>query len=379
MYVASPTPDETLCQVARTLDEMKRVDILERREWTYRHSDADAVKHLFRVTCGLDSMLVGEAQVFAQIKQAYDRATEAGQVGFLLDRLFQAALHVGKRARTETDIGAGAASVSSAAVGLAEKVFGDLSTRTALLIGAGETARLAAEHLVEHGIARLIISNRTPERAEALALAVGAVTLPFEHKLRAIPDADIVLSATSAPEVLLKRSEIEQVMRHRPRRALLMIDLAVPRDIEPSVNQLDNVFLHDIDALKTMVEQNLARRRKEIPKVETIINEELDAFLAWYESLAVTPLIRELREHLDLIRKEHLERYRHQFAEEDRGRLDQFTRTLINKILHKPLTRLRGFPGDAKWCALRLDTVRSLFGLEAVHGEADDSDRDAGE
>lgn len=377
VYLVSPHPEATLGVVTHVLNEMKHVDVMGQTEWTYRFFDSDAVHHLFRVACGLDSMLVGEAQIFSQIKQAYDRASEAGKVGFLLNRLFQAALHVGKRARTETDIGAGAVSVSSAAVGLAEKVFGDLSNRTALLIGAGETARLAAEHLVEHGIAHVIISNRTPERGEALARNVRGVTLPFEQRLRAIPDADIVISATSAPGVLLTQSDIEPIMRHRSRRPLLMIDLAVPRDIDPSINELDTIFLYDIDALTVMVEQNLARRRKEIPKVEAIIRKELGEFLAWYDSLAVTPLIKVLREHLEAIRQEQLRRYEHQFTEEDRTRLDQFTRTLVNRILHQPLTQLRGFPQDARWGNMRLDTVRLLFGLEAEHETPDDPDRDA--
>ena len=376
IYLVSPDPERALRQVARALDEIKRVDVLERGQWTYRHFDADAVYHLFRVACGLDSMLVGEAQIFNQVKDAYEHASKAGQAGFFLNRLFQAALHVGKRARTETDIGVGAASVSSAAVGLAEKVFGDLRARTALVIGAGETARLAAEHLVERRIGWLVIANRTRERAEALARKLGGRTVPYEDRLSAIPDADIVISATSAPEVILKRQDIAPIMRRRPRRPLLMIDLAVPRDIEPSLNQLGDVFLHDIDALAVMVEQNLARRRKEIPRVEAIIQQELDGFLAWYESLAVTPLIQALREHLEVIRQEQMSRYQHQFTDEDLARLDQFTRTLINRILHHPLTRLREFPRDARWGTLRLDTVRALFGLEASDGRSDDPDRD---
>jgi len=364
VYLVSPNPDKAVAAVRDLLDEIKRTTVMRRPEWTFTHRDAGAMEHLFRVVCGLDSLFVGEAQIFSQVKHAYDLATQAQRVGIVLNRLFQAALHVGKRVRTETEIGAGAVSVSSAAVGLAEKVFGNLNSRTALLVGAGETARLTAEHLAERGIRRLIITNRTLERAHALAERFGAEVIPFGERTNALPDADLLISATSAQEVLFQAADVRQAMRRRPRRPLLVIDLAVPRDIDPAVNELEDVFLHDVDALNVMVEQNLVRRCKEIPRVEEIIGEELEEFFAWYESLAVTSLIMALREHMEAIRQEQIERYQNQFCREDRSRLDQFTRTLVNRILHHPVTRLRTFSRDARWGPVRLDTVRDLFDLE---------------
>ena len=377
LYFVSLEPDSSLPLVREALDQIKGTSLMRRPDLTYARQDSEAVEHLFRVASGLDSLLVGEAQIFGQVKHAYELAAEAGHAGFLLNKLMQAALRTGKRARTETAIGAGAVSVSSAAVGLAEKVFGELGGRKALLIGAGETARLAAEHLVARHVGGLVVANRTRQRAEALAETLGARVLPFEERAAELPDTDILISATSAPEVLFSESAVAEVMSRRPRRPLLIIDLAVPRDVDPAVNRLDNVFLYDVDAFETMVEQNLARRRKDIPHVEAIVREEADAFLAWYESLSVIALIRSFKEHVEAIRQGQLKRYGHQFTDEERERLDQFTRTLLNKVLHRPITRMREYAHDARWGALRMDTVRGLFGLETSNGEPDDPDRDA--
>jgi glutamyl-tRNA reductase len=375
LYLAGRSTESALPGVLEVLDEYKGATVLRNTEWTYTHHDADAVNHLFRVTSGLDSLMVGETQIMTQVKSAYDLAAGSRKLDIVLNRLLQGALHVGKRTRSETDIGVGAVSISSAAVGLAEKVFGELNDRTALLVGAGETARLAAEHLRERKIGRLLIANRTPDRAETLAGAVGGTAVPFDDRASLLQEVDIVISVTGAPTLLFTEQQIADAMRQRPRRTLLAIDLAVPRDIDPAANSFDNVFLYDVDALEVMVEQSLTKRRKEIPKVERIVQAELTEFLEWYESLAVTPLIRELREHLEQIRMEQIDRYGHQFNEKDREQLDQFTRTMMNRILHQPLTRLRDFTRDTQWGALRLDTVRELFGLEDIHGESN-QDRD---
>jgi glutamyl-tRNA reductase len=375
VYIVSADPAHSLHSVAAVIDSAKNANVLENPEWTYTYTDGVAVDHLFKVATGMDSLMVGEAQILTQLKTAYDLACCSRHVGLVLNRLFQGALHAGKRARTETEIGIGAVSISSAAVGIAEKVFDDLRERTALLIGAGETARLAAEHLVERGVGRLIIANRTTERAERLAKRFHASVVPLDERLRVLPDADILISVTSAPTTLFSESDIRVAMRHRARRPLLAIDLAVPRDIDPEVKRLENVFLYDIDALGTMIEQNLSRRRKEVPKVEAIIDEETQSFLHWYDSLSIRPLIRELRSTIDDIRTEHIRRYGHQFTDHDREQLDQFTRTLVKKILHQPLTQLRVIARDSQSGAVRLDTVRELFGLGKQNG-TDDQDRD---
>lgn len=375
VYVVSVDPEHSLRSAADVLDTLKNAHVLGNPEWTYTYADGTAVDHLFRVATGMDSLMVGEAQILTQLKTAYDLACCSQHVGLVLNRLFQGALHAGKRARAETEIGVGAVSISSAAVGLAEKVFDNLRERTALLVGAGETARLAAEHLADRGIGRLIIANRTTERAERLAKRFHASVIPLEDRLRALPDVDILISVTSAATTLFSGDDISAAMRHRARRPLLVIDLAVPRDIDPDVKRLENVFLYDIDALDVMVEQNLVCRRKEVSKVEAIIEEETQGYLHWYDSLSIRPLIRELRSMIDDIRTEHIRRYGHQFTEHDREQLDLFTRTLVKKILHQPLTQLREFARDSKSGAERLDTVRELFGLGNRNGD-DDQDRD---
>jgi len=254
-------------------------------------------------------------------------------------------------------------------------VFGDLSSRKALVVGAGESARLAAENLRDRNVASMLIANRTLDRAVVLAEAVDGEAIAFDARMDLLSETDILVTATSAPDAIFDLSNVQSATRQRSRRPLLILDLAVPRDVDASVNRLDNVFLYDVDALKIMVEQNVRRREKEIPRVEGIIHEELAQFLAWYGSLAVTPLIRALRQQIEEIRREQIGRYGGQFAPEDRETLDQFTRTLVNRILHQPISRLRSFSADARWGAIRLDTVRELFGLEDAHDGSSDPDR----
>jgi glutamyl-tRNA reductase len=336
----------------------------------------EAAAHLHRVASGLDSLVVGEKQILGQVKQAWCDARGADALGSVLDKLFASAVHAGKRARTETEIDAGAVSVASAAVALAVKVCGDLEGRDLVVVGAGETARLAAVHFAERRPSRLRIVNRTRERALALAADVGAEVSPLDSLPEVLGEADVVALATRAPHAVLPAATVAGALRHRPHRPLVLLDLAVPRDVEPEAAALENVFLYPIDALRGLVDQSLARRRREAPRAEAIAREECGRFLAWWRALGATPVVRELREHFERVRAEELARSRRLFSPEEQERFDRLTQSLVNKLLHLPTTRLKSFDPASREGARRLDAVRELFALGASPG-AGEGDREA--
>jgi glutamyl-tRNA reductase len=335
----------------------------EFRESIYALNGRDMVAHLFRVAGSIDSMILGEAQILGQVHEAFEIARRAGTTGPLMHRLLDAAFRVGKRVRTETEIGSGAVSVSSAAVSLAAKIFSDMPERVALLVGSGEAGDLAARHLKEQGIGRLLVTNRTPDRARALAEEIGGEAVPFDDLEGAMVEASILVTATASPIPLIRHEMVHRVVAGRGNRPLLILDIAVPRDVEPSVGNLQNVFLYDIDALQGLVKQNLERRRREIPRVEGIIQHELEQFLKWYGSLDATPVIRELRERFEKIRADEVERHARKFCEKDREQLDLLTRGMMNKFLHEPSVAIRHFHKHGSGSVTRIETVRRLFGL----------------
>ncbi len=329
----------------------------------YVMNGREMVAHLFRVAGSVDSMVLGEAQILGQVHDAFEIARRAGTTGPLMHKLLDAAFRVGKRVRTETEIGSGAVSVSSAAVNLAAKIFSDMPERVALLIGSGETGELAARHLKEQGIGRLLVANRTPERAAVLAKELGGEAVSFEDLESALGRASILVSATSSPVPLVRYEMVRRVVSGRGNRPLLILDIAVPRDVEPSIGDLQNVFLYDIDALQGLVNQNLERRKREIPKVEGIIQHELEQFLRWYGSLDATPVIRELRDRFETIRAEEVDRHAGKFCEKDREQIEALTRSIVNKLLHEPSVAIRHLHKHGGGGATRLEIVRKLFGL----------------
>ena len=257
----------------------------------YAHRDQDAARHLFRVACGLDSMMLGETQILGQVKEALERAQQAGAVGTYLGELFRRAIKVGKRARTETSISKGAMSVGGAAVELAKHIFADLQTCTVLLIGAGKMGADTAKALVQAGARKLLVCNRTFSRAEELALRLKGHAVPFENLLETLPQADIVIASTGAQQYILTKVMVANAVKQRRYRPLFLIDISVPRNIDPEVGDLDNVFLFDIDDLEQVVQEYLEERRKEVPKVEALIEHELKNFTTWLGERKAKPLI----------------------------------------------------------------------------------------
>jgi glutamyl-tRNA reductase len=339
-------------------------------------SSRGAVEHLFYVITGIDSLLIGDNQIFKQVKDSFQIAEEEQFSGVLLKRVFDYAIKAGKRAITETEISEGAVTVSFAAVQLIEKIFSNISKKSALVIGAGETGEIAARHLRDRGIGKLTITNRTPEKAVALAEPVHAKVLPFANFKESLPEYDIILSATSSPDLILTREDIVAAMKKRNYESLVLMDIAIPRDIDPRVKTIDYVFYNDIDSLNIIVEQNLTKRKEEIPRVKKIVEEEADSLFSWYNSLEAAPTIRTLRDYFESIRAEEVDKNKNRFSAEDQEKLDIVTKRIINKILHQPTVELKKFAEshkNAEEAAAKISIIRELFGIDKQNGEGNKS------
>ncbi len=360
--------------VADLLREIKGMDYSgSMGSYFYTYHEPESVRHLFRVACGLDSQVLGEPQITGQVKDALSLAAKVGGSGPVLERLLDAALRSAKRARTETGIGRGPISSAYAAVGLAGKVLGALADKRVLVIGAGEVATLAARHFQEAGVTQYVVANRGRERGETLAGPIAARLVSLEAIPVVLPGADIVIGATSSPLAIVHEPIVRNAMKIRKNRPLLFLDLAVPRDIDPLVAKLPNVFLHDLDALGALVAQSLAHRRAEIPKVEAIVEEELARFLRWHRSLAVKPTLTSFRTHFENVAREELARHRSRFRPEDQAALDALVHGIVQKLLHRPTTRLTRSDEDGARGIARIDAIQDLFGIDA---QEDDADRD---
>ena len=327
------------------------------RPTLYRLRDEAAALHLFRVAAGLDSMVPGEGEILGQVRTAYDLGTTA----MILDRLFRQALYTGRKARVETAIGESPASISSAAAALAEQVFGELRGRKILVIGAGKVGDLAARNLLTRGAEIAWIANRTADRAADLAVRIGGEALPLDALDRQLVEADVVVSSTSAPEWILERAQVERAMRARRGRPLFLIDLAVPRDLDPSIHELDDCYLYDIDDLEAVVAETLAGRRLEAERAEAIVAAEAERFREWQASLRVVPAITSLRARAEEIRAAELDRAKLTGAE--RRAAESVTTAVLNKLLHLPTIRMKQAAAAADG-VIYAEAVRHLFGLE---------------
>jgi glutamyl-tRNA reductase len=331
----------------------------------YIYYDEDAVHHLFRVAAGLDSMVLGEPQILGQITDAYEAALSQGAAGTVLSALFRAAIHAGKRVRTETAIGVNPLSISSVAANLAGQLLGDLSERQVLLIGAGEMGAIAVRALQRRGVANITVANRTYQSAAQLAETWGGRAITFQQLTEAMTLADIIITSTGAPHTILNRDLLEPAMAARPSHPLLIIDIAVPRDVDPDVTELPNVHLHDIDDLQSQAEDNVRERISEIPRAELIVETEMDQFLRWLSSLDVVSTITDLRRQFEEMRQRELERLfnRLELNEHERELVATMSHRLINKILHEPTLRLKQETANGNG-AIYISTMRQLFLLD---------------
>jgi glutamyl-tRNA reductase len=332
--------------------------------------DEAAVAHLCEVACGLDSLVLGESQIQGQVAQAHQEAQAHSAAGPVTNVLFRTALRAGKRARTETAINQHATSISHVAVELALQIFDHLAPKTVTLVGAGEMAELAAKNLVDNGVGKLLVVNRSAGRAAGLARQYGGEALGWERLSQALWRSDIVISSTAAPHAILRPDTVAAAMRMRRNRPLFLIDIAVPRDVDPAVGELTNVFLYDIDDLQRVVEANLAQRRREIPRVQAIVREEVAGFLAWLGARDVVPTIVDLRQHVDRIRQAELDWAMNKLdslSDQERGVVMAFSQRLINKILHQPTIRLKQH-ANSREAYRYTEALRDLFGIDGDPG-----------
>ncbi|HSK66778.1 MAG TPA: glutamyl-tRNA reductase, partial [Anaerolineales bacterium] len=332
----------------------------------YRLQDMDAAQHLFEVAAGLDSLVIGEPQILGQIVHALELSRGQNMAGPVLNRLLESALHAGKRARTETGISRHPASVSSLAASLAEQVVRSIADAQVVIVGAGEMAELAVEALRKRGANRVLVVNRTLERAHGIADRWGAQVTTFESMEAALASADILIASTGAPHIILSAEMVAQAMQTRPQRPLILIDIAVPRDIDPDAANIPHVKLYDIDHLNTKLEHSLAGRIDEVPRVRSILEQEIRDFAEYLQSLDMIPIIADIRQHAEAIRQELLEKTLRRLpdlTEAERDRIEAMTQAMVKKILQAPTQRLRAeasCPHAPEYAAV----ARTLFGLQ---------------
>jgi glutamyl-tRNA reductase len=332
----------------------------------YAYDGAEAVRHVFRVASSLDSMVIGEPQILGQVKTAYTVARSQQATGIILNNLLEQAFHVAKRVRTETAIATAAVSISSVAVELARKIFGDLEGRTVLILGAGEMAELALRHLVDDGVRSILVANRSHDRAVALAEQFHGRAVTFDTFHQEMLEADIVISSTSAPHLILKKEDVQAIILERRHRPIFLIDIANPRDIDPGCNEVDNVYLYNIDDLQSVVSANLKERQREAERAEVIIEREVTVFQAWLRGLDVVPTIVSLRDRVEEIRAAELQKAMSRMGDltpEQRETIASMTTAMINKILHQPMSELRRRAVHQDGHVYSA-VLRRLFGLE---------------
>ncbi|MBC2705387.1 glutamyl-tRNA reductase [Desulfobacula sp.] len=366
-----PETGEQVDKIIAFISQHKKVDISEFKSSLYIHKEDDAIRHLFRVASSLDSMVVGEPQILGQIKQTYRTAVENNASGVLLNRLMHKSFSIAKKVRKETGIGDNAVSISYAAIELANKIFSDLSQKSVMLLGAGEMAELAVEHLISNKVKDIVVANRTFKNAVDLAQKFNGQAVKFEEREDALKDVDIIISSTGATDYVLTETQVKQAMKKRHHHTLFFIDIAVPRDIDPKINTISNAYVYDIDDLKNIVESNIEQRGKETVKAERFIEEAVLKFRKWMESLAIVPTIKALNDKMSAIVeiecKKTLSNPNH-FSQEDIEAIKRMTRAIATRTIHDPILFLRN-TGDHRDDSLYLNVTRQLFNLDIPEEE----------
>lgn len=380
VYVACEHPEATQRDLGRFMSRFHDVPESELAPHLYAHTGIDVARHLFRVAAGLDSLVVGEPQIFGQIKDAFATASRQRSTGSLLNKLFMSSFAVGKRVRAETGLGEGAVSVSYAAISLARKIFGNLHERRVLVVGAGEMAELTAIHLQSQPVAHIVVANRTLARAEALARKVGGTAAEWSALDDELIQADIVVTATGAQNAVISADSIGAVMRARRNRPLFVVDIGLPRDVDPAAGELEQVFLYNIDDLRAMISENLARRQEQTTHAEAMIGREVDQFAIWQRSRGTIPTVVALRRRFEAVRQAELERLTpklHGLSADARAQVEEVTRLLVQKLLLAPTAQLKAAPDEAT-AARYSEALTQLFELEEprpTDGAIDQGDR----
>jgi glutamyl-tRNA reductase len=366
LYVVCEQPSDAVDDLVRFIADFHHVPAEQIRPHLYSHIDHEVARHLFRVSSGLDSMVVGEPQILGQIKEAYSVATTVQTAGPLLNKLFHWAFGVGKRVRSETALAEGAVSVSFAAVTLARKIFGDLHGRRVLVVGAGEMGKLTAIHLKAQGVATVVITSRTLAHAQQLAEEVGGTVAAWDSLPQALLDSDIVITSTGSSKPILSKAQVKDAVPASRTRPLFVIDIAVPRDVDPRAAEIEQVFLYNIDDLQSIVRENLQKRGHEVSRAEQIVEEEVSKFATWHRSREAVPTIVALRQRFEAVRRSELERLEPKLSSlppEARNRVEDVTRLIIEKLLLQPTEQLKR-TDDSERVAQYTEALTRLFGLD---------------
>ncbi|MEW6441045.1 MAG: glutamyl-tRNA reductase [bacterium] len=372
-YFVADEPSQGEEALRRLLRDRFGLDPAECERYLYRYGTGEAVAHLFRVTSGMDSMVIGEPQIAGQVKDAYRHAIEQETAAAIFNRLLHRSLFVSKRVRTETELASRAVSVSYVAVELAKKIFGELRDRTVLLLGAGEMAELAARHLTAQGIGEMLVASRTLEHACKLAAEMGGRALPMGALDEHLPRVDILICSTAAPQYVLDARRVREALRGRKHKPMFLIDIAVPRNIDPQVNEIENVYVYDMDDLQNVLRANMEERKRELKRAEAIVQEEVRQFRVWLNTLGLVPTIVALKAHADQIRRQELQEafsiLKSPLSQELRAVMEGMSEAIVNKILHDPITELKKAEklGEAGPLA---DALRRLFSLKADRGHS---------
>ena len=365
--------EKGLWQLKRFMSDYHNIPMEGLDEHLYTYTSEDAARHIFRVASGLDSMVLGEPQIFGQVKDAYGYALQHRTAGVIINKLFHKAFSVAKRIRTETKIGSSAVSISYAAVELAKKIFGTLEGKSVMLIGAGEMAELAAKHLLSNGVQEIIVANRTYERAIEMAKGFNGTPIMFREFPHYLKRVDIVIASTAAPKYIIRPEQIDEVIKERKNRSMFFIDISVPRNVDPLINNIDNIYLYNVDDLQGVIEANLKERAKEAKAAEVIIDEEIKNFYRWVKSLDVVPTIVALKKKIEDIRKGEVEKALsglNGLQEKDIQVIDAMTKAIVNKIVHDPVTHLKKEANKVEG-DFYIEAARRLFDLNTEEVEVE--------
>ena len=366
IYARANSQDSAIKSIKQFICDFHQLSLVELEDHFYSYRNKEAIEHLFRVSSSLDSMILGEAQILGQVKEAYSLARDLRSTGLVLNQLFEKAFSIAKKVREETGIAERSVSISSAAVELAQKIFDDLENHTVMLVGTGEMAELAAKHLISYGVKTVYVTSRTYDRAVNLARTLNGSALDFEAFKNELHRADIVITSTSAPNFIIKKEMVEKAIHERKNKPIFFIDIAVPRDIEPGINDLENVYLYDIDDLQVVVSANIKEREKEAENAMNFISQEVTKFNNWVGTLDVVPTIVEIRKKAENIRNQEIEKTLKKIShlsEEDKQLLRQMSSSMINKILHKPTIKLKQ-KTQSEDGHVYLKAIRHLFHLD---------------
>jgi glutamyl-tRNA reductase len=366
IYARANCQDSAIKAIKQFICDFHEVSPVELEDHFYSYRNEEAVEHLFRVSSSLDSMILGEAQILGQVKDAYSLAKDLRSTGLVLNQLFEKAFSIAKKVREETGIAERSVSISSAAVELAQKIFDDLENRTVMLVGTGEMAELAAKHLISYGVKTVYVTSRTYDRAVNLARTLNGSALDFEAFKNELHRADIVITSTSAPNFIIKKEMVEKAIHERKNKPIFFIDIAVPRDIEPDVNDLENIYLYDIDDLQVVVSANMKEREKEAENAMNFISQEVTKFNNWVGTLDAVPTIVEIRKKAENIRMQEIEKTLKKIShlsEDDKKLLRQMSSSMVNKILHKPTIKLKQ-KTQSEDGHVYLKAIRHLFHLD---------------